>query len=134
MARPCSRHRETSGGIQAPAGRNFGGSPRENTKITGVLTLQFGADFFNIFNGASWGSPGDQVLGSNDFGISTYTGRHRACDSIRIATHVLMQSVLDKQIGTNYSGLGRTVARSGRSLKKKPRCHAERTEALQVIR
>jgi hypothetical protein len=44
----------------------------KDTKITESTTLQFRAEFFNIFNHVTFGYPGD-YLGSQGFGISTGT-------------------------------------------------------------
>lgn len=51
---------------------NFDFSVVKDTKITESSTIQFRAEFFNLFNQHAFGSPG-QVLGSPGFGISSST-------------------------------------------------------------
>lgn len=55
-----------------PGWWNLDFSVLKDTKITESTTLQFRAEFFNIFNHATFGYPGD-YLGSQSFGISTGT-------------------------------------------------------------
>jgi hypothetical protein len=55
-----------------PGSWNFNFSVMKETKISESKTLQFRAEFFNIFNTVTFGYPGD-YLGSQGFGISTGT-------------------------------------------------------------
>ncbi|MGH9451629.1 MAG: carboxypeptidase regulatory-like domain-containing protein, partial [Terriglobia bacterium] len=55
-----------------PGWSNFDFSIIKDTRITESKTLQFRAEFFNIFNQATFGTPG-AALGSSGFGISTGT-------------------------------------------------------------
>jgi hypothetical protein len=55
-----------------PGWSNFDFSVIKDTKITETKMLQFRAEFFNILNQATFGTPGGN-LGSSDFGISTGT-------------------------------------------------------------
>ncbi len=52
----------------SPAWSNFDFEVIKNTKITESTTLQFRAEFFNIFNQATFGMPG-YTLGASGFGL-----------------------------------------------------------------
>jgi hypothetical protein len=55
-----------------PGWSNFDFSVMKDTRITETKMLQFRAEFFNILNQATFGTPGEN-LGSSNFGISTGT-------------------------------------------------------------
>ena len=55
-----------------PGWSNLDFSIIKDTKITESKTLQFRAEFFNILNQATFGTPGG-IIGSSSFGISTGT-------------------------------------------------------------
>jgi hypothetical protein len=55
-----------------PSWSNLDFSIIKDTQITESKMLQFRAEFFNIFNQATFGTPGE-ILGSSGFGISTGT-------------------------------------------------------------
>ncbi len=55
-----------------PGWWNFDSSLVKDTKIAESIQLQFRAEFFNLLNHATFGTPG-QIIGSSAFGVSTGT-------------------------------------------------------------
>jgi hypothetical protein len=69
LASPGNLGRNTYTG---PGWANFDFSVIKDTKITESKMLQFRAEFFNVFNLATFGNPGN-IVGSTGFGVITGT-------------------------------------------------------------
>ena len=86
MPGPGTLGRDT---FTAPGWYNLDFSVIKDTRISETKMVQFRAEFFNIFNTATFGAP-TTTVGSPGFGVTGYTATAEAPDSVWTALYLLI--------------------------------------------